>query len=80
MGRSAYGHIKAAEVMNWLPVDELEELERLLARRKLSPVSHARLNTLWDRAFDLHSVRMEARKREVAAREERIRFYEQQGR
>jgi hypothetical protein len=55
VGRSAYGNIKETQLMNCLPVDELEELETLMARRRRSAASEARLSELWDKAFDLHA-------------------------
>ncbi len=51
---SVYGHIKQPEIVPALSVEEEEELERLERRQKLSPVSEARLDELWDEAFDAH--------------------------
>jgi hypothetical protein len=78
MGRSAYGHIKETDVMNCLPVDELDELEILMARRRRSAASEHRLAELWDKAFELHEERMQARKAEGDAIEDEVTFLEEQ--
>ncbi|HTH13420.1 MAG TPA: hypothetical protein VMB23_03420 [Spirochaetia bacterium] len=69
MGKSAYGHIKAAQVIGSLPPEEQQELEDLEALRKRTPGQEDRLNYLWARAFDLH----EKRQRDRHERAERIR-------
>jgi hypothetical protein len=61
--------IKRASVLASLPVEEREEVERLEARKRLSAASEARLSELWNRAFDAHAQRQQARKERL----ERIR-------
>jgi hypothetical protein len=80
VGRSGYPAIKQTQVVASLRPDQLEALERLEARRRRSAAQEARLGELWDLAFELHAERIEARKLELAAREERIRLYDRQGR
>jgi hypothetical protein len=69
MPKSAYGHIKEAQIIGSLPATEQQELEDLEAKRKRTPADEARLEALWTRAFLAH----ENRQRERHERAERIR-------
>jgi hypothetical protein len=73
MSKSAYGHVKEAQILGTLAPEEQEEMERLQRRKRLSLASSARRAALWDRAFDLHAERQQAR----AERAERIRLGEE---
>ena len=69
MGKSAYGHIKAAQVIGSLPPEEQQELEDLEVKRTRTPAQEHRLEELWTQAFLLH----EKRQRDRHERAERIR-------
>jgi hypothetical protein len=51
---SAYGMIKRSRVLGSLSPEEIEAVEALEAWNRLSPTAEARLEALWDKAFDLH--------------------------
>jgi hypothetical protein len=69
MPKSAYGHIKEAQIIGSLPATEQQELEDLEAKRKRSPEQEVRLEALWSQAFLAH----ENCQRERHERAERIR-------
>jgi hypothetical protein len=69
MGKSAYGHIKEAQVIGSLPPEEQQELEDLEVKRTRTPAQEHRLEELWTQAFLLH----EKRQRDRHERAERIR-------
>jgi hypothetical protein len=69
MSKSAYGHIKEAQIIGSLPGDQQQELEDLEAKRTRTPAQEHRLEELWTQAFLLH----EKRQLERHERAERIR-------
>lgn len=69
MPKSAYGHIKEAQIIGSLPGDEQQELENLEQNQRRTPAQEQRLDYLWSKAFLEH----DNRQRERHERAERIR-------
>jgi hypothetical protein len=54
MGKSAYGHVKAAQIKGALPPAEQEEIEHLESLKDHTAEQEARLEELWTEAFRRH--------------------------
>jgi hypothetical protein len=65
-----------AEILSCLPVEEGDEYDRLMGRKRRSAKAQRRMQELWNRASELH--RQERERRMLASPEDDLVLYAQQ--